>query len=359
MMKKFLSVIICAVFFFSLASPAEASYRNEAEAIIAHKTDASGAKTAQEWISSLADTAGTGAEWYVIALARLGYSGFEEYAQALADYLGEKTVRGTNAQRCALGFIAAGIESKYIAHTAENTIGSQGIMSYIWGLYILNSGMESTNFSPEGLAEKIASLRKSDGGFALSGESSNVDVTAMAIAALSPYRENEEINEAIESSLAFLSAAQTESGGFINYGVENCESAAQVIVALCSLGINPESDTRFIKKGNTVPDAMRSFALSGGGYAHTSGGAESEMATVQALHAFTALHLFENGGSLFDFEKPSGIPEGFRDIGENKSEAPHKNDVDIKTIVCIAVIAACAVGIVITAVIPAKKKEEE
>lgn len=356
-------MLLCAAFALLLALPSHAewqsSYKSEAEAIIAHKVAESGAKNTAEWISSLAYGAGIEAEWYVMAASRLGYGGFGAYSQALADYLGKNNLKGTNAQRCALAFIAAGCNSKYIDYAAENTIGSQGIMSYIWGLHLLSCGVESTKFSPQGLAEKIASMRLSDGGFALSGEVSNVDVTAMAIAALAPYRENAAVGEAIESSLTFLSSVQTAGGGFLSYGVENCESAAQVIIALCTLGINPESDTRFIKNGKSALDSVRSFALSGGGYAHTAGGSENEMANAQALHAFTAMHLLENGaGALFAFEMPAGTPEGFRDFDEAKSEETEKNDVDIKNAVCIAVIAACAVGIVVAALLPKKKEEE-
>lgn len=358
-MKKFLSLLICALLLFPFAPTAEASYRSEAEAIIAHKTSAAGAGSTQEWISSLADTAGTSAEWYVIALARLGYSGFESYAQALADYLGEKTVRGTNAQRCALGFIAAGCKSEYIEETAKNSIGSQGIMSYIWGLMLLSCGAES-EYAPEALAAELAAMRTADGGFALSGDTANPDVTAMALTALAPYRESAEISEAIESALLCLSAMQTESGGYISYGAENCESAAQVTVALCALGIYPESDARFIKNGKSALDSVRSFALAGGGYAHTAGGEESEMATVQALHAFTAMHLFEKGESLFGFEMPAGVPGGFYDVGAEKpNENGEKAPVNVKNAVCIAIIAVCAVGIIVTALIPTKKKEED
>ena len=346
--------------FFTFSLPISASYKSEAEAIIAHKQNKSGSKNADEWLRSLAEGAGIESEWYVMAATKLGYSGFTAYSQALADHLGENNIKGTNAQRCALAFIAAGCSSKYIAYAAENTIGTQGIMSYIWGLMLLSCGAQSTKFSPTELAEKIASLRLPDGGFALSGKTSNVDVTAMSITALAPYRANAAVSEAIESSLAFLSSAQTENGGFINYGVENCESAAQVVIALCTLGIDPESDARFTKNGNTALGAVRSFALSGGGYAHVSGGEESEMATVQALHAFTAMHLLENGGgALFAFEMPTGVHAGFRDFDAPKSEEAPKSEINIKNTVCIAVIAACAIGIVITALWPSKKKEEE
>ena len=37
MMKKFISVLICALMLLALGAPAFASYESEAEAIIAHK----------------------------------------------------------------------------------------------------------------------------------------------------------------------------------------------------------------------------------------------------------------------------------------------------------------------------------
>jgi hypothetical protein len=357
MMKKILAAVICALLALSLSFPSNADYRSEAEEIIAHKTAASGAKSTREWISSLAETAGVSAEWYVIALSKLGYSGFGEYSQALADYLSEKTMRGTNSQRCALAFIASGVNSTYIESTARESIGSQGIMSYIWGLLLLSCGADGAQQAPAELAREIAMLRKQDGGFALSGESSNADVTAMAITALAPYRDDADVAAAIESSLAFLSSAQTASGGFMSYGEENCESAAQVVIALCTLGIDPESDTRFIKNGNSALDSVRSFSL-GGGYAHTAGGAESEMATVQALHAFTAMHLLSVGDSLFAFDAPSGVPAGFLDVGAPRGGEANESTLSIKNTVCIAIIAACAVGIAVTACIPSKKTDE-
>ncbi|MBQ8862724.1 MAG: terpene cyclase/mutase family protein [Clostridia bacterium] len=362
-MKKFLSLLLCAVFAFACALPSAANYTGEAESIIAYKTAQSGAKNTAEWAEKLAHRAGNGAEWYVLALSALGAEAdFGTYAQALADYLGKRTLNATNAQRCALAFLVAGIRSAYIDQTAENTIGSMGIMSYIWGLILLNNGAKSTKFTPEALAEKIASMRLADGGFALSGTVSNVDVTAMALAALAPHRQNTAVNEAVESALTFLSSAQTERGGFVNYGTENCESAAQVIIALTALGIDPETDARFIKNGNSAFDSMRSFALAGGGYAHTQGGAESDMASAQALQAFVAIERFKEGKTpLFEFGiQTDRTPTGFRDVGDmqNEAQTPPKTDTNkIKTVVCIAVIAACAIGISVVALLPKKKKD--
>ena len=43
-----------------------------------------------------------------------------------------------------------------------------------------------------------------------------------------------------------------KNGDFATYGLFNCESTAQVLTALTSLGLDPLKDARFIKNGKTV-----------------------------------------------------------------------------------------------------------
>ncbi len=362
MIRKILSLLLCSALLLAVAFPSAVGYRGEAEEIIEYKMAESGAKNAAEWAQKLAESAGGGAEWYAIALRGLGNDvDLGAYAQALANHLGKSTLNATNTQRCALGFLAAGCKSAYIAYAAENTIGSMGIMSYIWGLILLTNGAESTKFTPASLAEKIAGFRLADGGFALSGEVSNVDVTAMAIAALAPYRENAAVGEAIDGALAFLASVQTENGGFINYGVENCESSAQVIIALASLGIDPAADERFMENGKNAVDSMRSFALAGGGFSHAAGGEYNENATQQALLAFAALARLEEGkGPLFVFdEQADKTPADFIDVNfAGGDKTPQEETKDMKTIICVAIITVCAVGIAVVLLIPKKQKEE-
>jgi prenyltransferase beta subunit len=181
----------------------------------------------------------------------------------------------------------------------------------------------------------------------------------MAISALAPYYgQNGTISNSVNTSLAFLSSAQTADGGFVSYGIENSESAAQVIIALCSLGIDPTQDERFIKNGKSVVDALRSYSVSGGGFAHTNGGAAHEISTQQALQAFTALYRLENGKTgvfLLDTQEDA-TPAGFRDVRfDGTSPTTSENSTDIKTIVCICVIAVCAVCILIILYLPKKK----
>ena len=111
------------------------------------------------------------------------------------------------------------------------------------------------------------------------------------------------VSEAIELALGALSACQMENGGFGDDG-ESSESASQVIIALCALGIDPASDARFVKRGGSVLDALLRFAKPDGGFAHTlEKGADGSnaMAGEQALGALTAYMRFKDGlHSLYD-----------------------------------------------------------
>lgn len=136
------------------------------------------------------------------------------------------------------------------------------------------------------------------GGWALSGNTADADVTAMAIQALAPYyRSNVEVTDAVDRALVVLSNLQNSDGSFSSYGVANAESTSQVIVALTSLGINPAEDNRFIKNGNTVIDGLMQFAVDGGGFMHVYGGQRDGMATEQAFYALTAYNRLLNGKS--------------------------------------------------------------
>src|SRR5699024_10074836 len=96
------------------------------------------------------------------------------------------------------------------------------------------------------------------------------DITGMAVQALVAYYNDEhpEVKAAVDKALACLSEIQRDDGGFASWGTVNAESCAQVIVALTALGINPDSDPRFIKNDCSVLDALLAFAVDGGGFKH-------------------------------------------------------------------------------------------
>ena len=124
----------------------------------------------------------------------------------------------------------------------------------------------------------------------------------MAIQALAPYYDtNGTVKSAVDEALLCLSAKQYDNGGFGFIDGICTESCAQVIVALTALGIDPETDARFVKNGISVLDAMCLFAVDGGGFSHIPGGGLNGMATEQSQYALASYFRMKNGlTSLYD-----------------------------------------------------------
>lgn len=245
---------------------------------------------------------GAGGEWYVIALCQTGEYDLSAAYTALLDYLDNHTVRAASTrQKLALTLLALGSDHAFIQSTLADSIGKQGLMSWVWGLHLLNNGCESPEYTSDGCIKTLLELQKTDGGWAVTGTRADADATAMVLQALAPHRDRADVAAAIDQGLACLSALQNDRGGFSSFGVENAESAAQVIIALCALGIDPAADARFIKSGLTVLDALDAYYLPDElSFSHELGGEASESAKTQAFLAMAAYQRFQAGkGSIF------------------------------------------------------------
>lgn len=281
--------------------------------IVDNKMSDSGASSIQQLINGyFSENAGTMSEWYVIALSQNGSYDFSAYETALIKYLNENEVYSASSrQKYALALIATGSTNQYIYRVLNDSIGQQGIMSWIFGLHLLNNGYSSNNYSLSGVVQTILSLQLSDGGWALRGTTGDVDVTAMAIQALAPYYQNDTaVKIAIDNALLFLSNRQLPSGDYASYGVNNLESTVQVLVALSSLGIDCKSDSRFIKDGKTLFDVVCSYQLSYGRFSHKQGGEYNETATVQVLYSMVSYVRMMNGNTalyILDRRNPSEL----------------------------------------------------
>ncbi|MBQ7138606.1 MAG: DUF4430 domain-containing protein [Clostridia bacterium] len=292
MCKRIVSLLCALLLAFSLVAGAEPS-------ILDFKQAQSGAGN---WVENrLPDTMGKGGEWYAIALAQQGGYDLSACRGALESYVaGTKVRSATTRQKLALTLLALGSEHEFIAATLSDSIGKQGVMSWAWGLHLLNNGCESPEYTADEVVQTLLSLRKADGGWAITGDAADADATAMVLQALAPHREDAAVAAAIDEAVALLSRMQTKQGGFASYGIENAESAAQVIIALCALDVDPFTDERFIKNGANLLDALAAFRLADGSYAHEKGGASNENATAQVFLAEVAYARYQAGeGSLY------------------------------------------------------------
>ena len=193
-----------------------------------------------------------------------------------------------------------------------NNVTSQGMNGAIWALLALDShdynvpiveGVEDADLATrDTLYEYLADAYLEEGGWALRGTIPDVDITAMTIAALAPYyEENEDIHDKIDQAIKWLMNHQNEDGTFSALNPDGsttptAESTAMVVIALTSLGIDPATDSRFIKDGNSVMTGLCSFAVMEGdnlGMKHIANGPVNTFATEQGYRAFVSYMRFQ------------------------------------------------------------------
>lgn len=387
MKNKLLTVFICAVlsfaFIFGSISAAAESHtgavseaKRLADGIIDFKLAQNEADDVQELIDgALTDNAGLTSEWYIFALSRTGSYDFSAYEAALLEYISENEIRSAaTKQKYALILIAAGSSNAFISEVLNGTIGQQGVMSLIYGLHLLNNGYACSTETVESVTEKLLSSRTPDGGWAVMGETADIDVTSMAIQALAPhYSSNDDTKAAVDEALALLSERQLDGGDYSSLGIPNPESTAQVLTALSCLGIDAETDSRFIKNGNTLFDGLKKYRLDNGSFSHEEGKEFAETSTVQALYSLVAyVRMSEGKTPLYIFEKPENSAEAVTPVTEApqtaapeelKTEPETVIDTDIepkngsyKPFVCLIIAAAAIITAVLLLALKKGKK---
>lgn len=159
----------------------------------------------------------------------------------------------------------------------------------------------ATQTTRENLISYILDSQLENGGWTFFGSTADPDMTSMTIQALAPYyNKNADVKNAVDKALDVLSSSQQDNGGFASWGTVNVESCAQVLTALASLGIDADTDERFIKNGNTLVDAIMEFSVENG-FAHVMDGGYNQMATEQAYYALVSYNRVKNGKtSLYD-----------------------------------------------------------
>lgn len=305
------------------------------DGIIDYKLSSSGHSNIQDWINgSLADGAGETSEWYVLSLSQNYQADFSSYEKALSSYLvSDNGSSATSKEKYALALSAAGSCNSYIEDILNDSIGQQGIMSYIYGLHVLNNGYTCSDFSKDSVVDKLLSMQYNDGGWALFGEYGDIDVTAMAVLALSPYNSEPDVHDSIDRAVSFLSERQQDNGGFQSFGTPNPESAAQVLTAVSAVGIDGVHDERFNKNGNNLIDGIVDYRLSDGSYSHTLGGDTNDTATVQALYSFIAYKRMKEGRSplfVLDNRQPVSA-NNVQSENHSSSEQVHSEDENTET----------------------------
>ncbi len=255
------------------------------------------------------------------------YNHFANYLKANNGSL-TNTIKYTEYSKAILSLTAIGKDARNVdgynlfepIADFDKTV-EQGPNGAIWALLALDCNPAysfpkvkagGNQNSREKLIDHLLSVQVPGGGWAMSGTKADSDLTGMALQALAPYYHKsgyENVTTAIDQALDVLSAMQNDTGGFSTTGgqgpVETVESCAQVLTALCALGIDPETDPRFIKGGKWMVENLLSYHLGNSGFMHVksgsgnNGGGEAGkvngMATEQGYYALVAYQRMKNG----------------------------------------------------------------
>lgn len=315
-----------------------------------------------------------GSEWGILGLARSGYlekgsKYFNDYYTRVAAYASKATknaqelgapagalhlVKCTENSRLIIALSALGRDARSVGEcdlTAPyekfSWIEGQGLNSVVFALIALDTvGYETKDTTiRQQCISYILGRQLSDGGWNYQEDAaaSDPDMTAMSLQALANYREQEKVQAAVSAAVSRLSAMQNSDGSYTSYEAVNSESISQVIVACAALGIDPHTDSRFVKNGKSAVDALLTFYnTEKRAFHHTMKDKDGNptdvdgMATEQAAYAMTAYQRLMNGKtSLYDMrDVAKDCAAGEHTFGDWKETAATCTEAGTKTHTC-------------------------
>ena len=320
-MKKFLSFVLCLTLLCSLIVPASAAGKTKTN--LPDDLQAIAEQTASYLLKQMPQpTFGGAGDHIMLAFARGGYAipkqtVSEYYLSVGSSVLAQKGVLSerqySDYARVCMTLRALGKDPTDIAGynllmplgDFENTVRT-GLSGAVNAMRALDSGNYDIPENPDAATQatrelylnEILNAQLEDGGWTFFGDAADPDMTSMVLSVLARYRDRSAVKNAVEIGIDCLSKMQNDDGGFSSWGTACSESSAQVLIAMDALGLSL-NDSRLMKNGRTVLDALLSYHIPGSGFCHTD--TLDLTASYQALEALTALLRTQRGdNSLYD-----------------------------------------------------------
>ncbi len=353
-MKKILALFLSLAMAVTLVIPAlaeenhvtQAQIKSSIEDIINFRKGENDKIITEDILSNIM-TSGT--NWLIIGLARNGYEeDYDAYISALKAAVEDKynsdpdnklgqptdfakvilTAGAVGYDATNFGKDSSGKSINLLSDGIYNNekLETQGLNGLVYGLLALDSKdyeiPEGALYTRESIISKILSNQTSDGGFAYFGDDADPDMTAMTLQALAKYYYDEKtytydykgesvtksVKEVFDQGLSALSNIQNSQGGFTSWGYTSSASAAQVILAVSSVGIDVQKYEPLIKNGNSLMDFLMTFKCADGGFANTVASGEkpqsNAMITDQILYTLVGYERMINGQrNLYDYNE--------------------------------------------------------
>ena len=308
-MKKFISALLCAALLCAFCVQVFAAPQNPKQAVTAWLANSGNTGfdyTDTSYPDSLID-------WTAFTLAQAGESPDAEYAAYIDEAVKNSfdLLYPSDLARIVLSTTACGLDARNIgghdlleALDAVDYSAQVYLSSLAFPLLAMNfsAGFHFPDSTKQTIVKTLLAAQQPDGGFPYCsvdegwGISSDCDTTAMAVQAFAPYYDTDEaVREAVDKALVYLKAQQFDTGAFGSpvFGTQSGESTAQVILALCALGLDPTAE-EYCKNGVSPVAALQIFLSDNGGGLNYAN-AEDPLTTYQILQAYEAYERFQNG----------------------------------------------------------------
>lgn len=355
-LRTLMALLLCVSMLSGLCVSASAE-ETELDRLISETANALSAINGQPGTvladSEMVTPGSSASDWIAITLARCNVpESYSQYLEALKTYVeacyaedgGLHDVKATEYHRISLTVLSLGGDPTNFGTKPDGTpidliadgtynfgekeLGLQGLNGWIWALISLNaSGVEvpaDARYARQDMINAIISAQNGDGSFALDGGNGDVDITAMALQALSPYAGM--YDREITSALNWLSLQMSDDCTFFYGSSESSESLSQVIMALTALNWGVDDMAGFVRDGQTMYTALNRFRCENGLYKHQQDDEKPDtLATVQALQALLSIRGQQKGsGYVFAYQGPIFPPQSENEFVPAKDSAVEK-----------------------------------
>ncbi|GEP23204.1 MAG: hypothetical protein LKF37_06355 [Lentilactobacillus diolivorans] len=221
----------------------------------------------------------------------------------------EKTVIGLTA----IGRNPKHFEGQSLVNDVIRTATKDGINGQAFGLIALSTNHYGKRSSVK-INELIAKLLKSQnasGGWSLSGNKSDLDITGMVLQALGMHQNVVGVQSAINKAVRMLKteAFEKKTGGFLIKShftkKENANAIASVVAGLAACRIDPIKSFKGVNHVNPISRLLLYQMKSGQFYwILKSHDGALNMSTQQSVYALEQYRFFKlNKGSIYDFSR--------------------------------------------------------
>ncbi|MCR5354126.1 MAG: hypothetical protein K6E43_00945 [Lachnospiraceae bacterium] len=265
-------------------------------------------------------TYGDSKEGYLVGLGRAGYPVadglYAGYYDSVKTYLAGHNNKFSTPTECAkvvgalnaIGYDPTNVDGVDITAQLNDSENVSGDFATAYMLLAIESKGYNVA-AKDAYIKTLVDDAYASGGWGWNGVSADPDTTGIVLAALAPYyNTNTSVKSVVDNAVAALSKAQAADGAFVSGMNENSNSTAMVVFGLSELGINADTDSRFVKNGISAVDAICSFATDNGGFGWTDNVDDNDYATYQSYYALGSyFRMNSEMNRLFDMTAESTI----------------------------------------------------